>query len=278
MMNERLLIILSTLVILLTLFILTNLSPSNIEVNSDSSIIKVAILDSGINNDLQTNAFNVVKEFNTFDSSSNVNDDFGHGTAIASIIIDIPHNEKIQVYDIKVLNEKGTGDVKNLIAGIEWAIEESVDVINVSLGLHKDNQLLEDVIKKALQKDIIVVASSGNNHGLFIDYPAKYEGVISVSSLKNNNEKVFSSESGKIDLVDYGMDIEAINNNGKTENFSGTSFATANATRKLIALILAGEIPKSNKELISNLEENTIDLGAKGKDKKFGLGLLKELN
>ncbi|MEK3993126.1 S8 family peptidase [Robertmurraya sp. FSL R5-0851] len=277
-MNKPLLIILSTLVILLTFFILTNLPPSNIEVNSDSSIIKVAILDSGINNDLQTNSFNVVKEFNTFDSSSNVNDDFGHGTAIASILIDVPQNEKIQVYDIKVLNEKGTGDVKNLIAGIEWAMEETVDVINVSLGLHKDNQMLEDVIKKALQKDIIVVASSGNNHGLFIDYPARYKGVISVSSLKNNNEKVFSSESGKIDLVDYGMDIEAINNNGKTENFSGTSFATANATRKIIALILAGEIPKSNNELISNIEENTIDLGAKGKDEKFGFGLLKELN
>ena len=232
----------------------------------------------GINNKIQMNSINLVKEFNTFDSSSNVHDDFGHGTAVASIITDIPKNERLQVYDIKLLNEKGTGDIKNLIAGIEWAIDESVDVINVSLGIHKDNQLLENAIRKALQKDIIVVASSGNNHGLFIDYPAKYEGVISVSSLKSNNEKVFSSETGKIDLVDYGINIKSININGKTDYFSGTSFATANATKKLIALILEEEIPKSNKGLMAKLEEYTIDLGSKGKDEKFGFGLLKPLN
>lgn len=266
------------ILILLTLFIYTNLPSNNIEVNSKSSSIKLAILDSGINSELETNSFNVVKKFNTFDSSSNVNDNFGHGTAVASIITNVPQNKNIKIYDIKVLNESGTGDVRNLITGIEWAIEESVDIINVSLGSHQHNQLLKDVIRKALQKDIIIVASSGNNYGLFIDYPAKYDGVISVSALKNNNEKIFNNESEKIDLVDFGMNIEAINNNGTTENFSGTSFATANVTKKIISLILAGKIPKSNKKLNSNLEKYTIDLGDRGKDKKFGLGLLKELD
>lgn len=127
-----------------------------------------------------------------------------------------------------------------------------------------------------MQKDIIVVASSGNNHGLFIDYPAKYEGVLSVSALKSNNEKVFNSEIGKIDLVDYGINVESINTNGKTGYFSGASFATANVTQKLIALILKEDIPKSNKGLIDNLEEYTIDLGSKGRDEKFGFGLLKQ--
>ena len=255
---------------------LTNLTINNDNVKSNSPNIKIAILDSGINNKIQTNPINVVKKFNTFDFSSNVHDDFGHGTAVASIITDVPKNERLQVYDIKVLNEKGTGDVKNLIAGIEWAIDESVDIINISLGIHKENQLLEKAIRKALQKDIIVVASSGNNHGLFIDYPAKYEGVLSVSALKSNNEKVFNSEIGKIDLVDYGINVESINTNGKTGYFSGTSFATANVTQKLIALILKEDIPKSNKGLIDNLEEYTIDLGSKGRDEKFGLGLLKQ--
>lgn len=125
-----------------------------------------------------------------------------------------------------------------------------------------------------MKEDIIIVASSGNNYGLYIDYPARYEGVISVSSLKSNDEKVYKSELGKIDLVDYGMKVKGTNVNGEIDYFSGTSFATATVTKKIINLILINEIPKSNKSVLKNLHTFTTDLGEQGKDDIFGFGIL----
>ncbi|WP_404448587.1 S8 family serine peptidase [Sutcliffiella horikoshii] len=276
-MNQRLTFILPLLFISLISFIFAYLNTSFVNpsdnttnIKKSHSTIKLAILDSGINND-----FNVVKRFNTFDTELPVEDDYGHGTAIASIVTNNFRNESIEIYDVKVLNEKGNGDIEQLINGIEWAMNQSVDIINISLGTHSNNKRLETVIKKALQEDIIIIASSGNNYGLYVDYPARYKGVISVSSLKDNNEKVFDSEVGKIDVVDYGLEIEAINRTGKIEKFSGTSFATANVTKKIIALIQADFLSNSNKNLLESLERLTIDLGEKGKDAKFGVGLIK---
>lgn len=238
--------------------------------------LRIAILDSGIKKELHNHSFSVVKEYNALNPGDPVIDNYGHGTAVAGIITSIPKskNKRVDIYDVKVLDDSGSGEIKDLIAGIKWAINESVDIINISLGLHEDNELLAKVIQEALEKDIIVVASAGNNYGLYVDYPAKYEGVISVSAIKDNKEKLFSDESGKIDIVDYGINIESVDLSGNKSEFSGSSFATANATKKILLLILNGELPRDNSYILENLKKHTLDLGKEGYDEKFGIGLL----
>lgn len=73
---------------------------------SEKKIVKLAILDSGINNGLDVFNFNIVKTFNTFDSTSKVQDDYGHGTAVTSVISDHSEKERVEIYDVKVLDEK----------------------------------------------------------------------------------------------------------------------------------------------------------------------------
>ncbi|MGQ0518459.1 S8 family serine peptidase, partial [Bacillus sp. D-CC] len=55
-----------------------------------------------------------------------------------------------------------------------------------NFGLSDCTPKLKEAIDEALDKGIIIVAASGNTLGLSVDYPAKYENVISVSAIKEN--------------------------------------------------------------------------------------------
>ncbi|NMH73613.1 S8 family serine peptidase [Bacillus sp. RO2] len=195
--------------------------------------VKVAVLDSGINDNHEDLKGKVVKKFNAIHPSEKVKDDFGHGTAVAGIISG-NHNDigivgitqSVSIYDVKVLDEKGKGTIDSLIRGIQWSIDEGVDIINISLGVENDSEELHAVIKKAISSDIIIVAAAGNTYGLYVQYPAKYEGVLSISSIDENLHSTYSATSGKIDFVAPGQNILSTSSNGEYQLFEGTSFAT----------------------------------------------------
>ncbi len=63
--------------------------------------------------------------------------------------------------------------------------------MNISFGVQSDNPKLKEAIDEALDKEIIIVAASGNTLGLSVDYPAKYENVISVSAIKENLKTIW---------------------------------------------------------------------------------------
>ena len=69
--------------------------------------------------------------------------------------------------------------------------------MNISFGVQSDNPKLKEAIDEALDKEIIIVAASGNTLGLSVDYPAKYENVISVSAIKENLKRSGVSAKGK---------------------------------------------------------------------------------
>lgn len=155
----------------------------------DDYKMRIAIVDSGINKDHEDLAGTVVKEFNVINKGEQIRDELGHGTAIAGIIAAQDNNMGIigiapstEIYDVKVLDDEGKGNVDHFIEAIEWCIEEQIDIINISFGFQTDNDELKQTIDKAISKDIIIVASAGNNYGMKTDYPAKYENVISIVS------------------------------------------------------------------------------------------------
>ncbi|CAM5363880.1 Peptidase S8/S53 domain-containing protein OS=Lysinibacillus sphaericus OX=1421 GN=LS41612_13265 PE=3 SV=1 [Lysinibacillus sphaericus] len=115
--------------------------------------------------------------------------------------------DNVEIYNVKVLNTKGKSDFQTVINGIEWSIKNDVDIINISFGFETNNLEFEKVIKKALAEGIIIVAASGNTLGLRVDYPAKYEGVISVSALKPDFTSYSYSGKGKIDYAAPGKNI-----------------------------------------------------------------------
>lgn len=211
-----------------------------------------------------------------------IEDKFGHGTEVTGIIsagkfkegnIGIAPN--VQLYDVKVLNDKGKTDYETVIRGIEWCINNNIQIINMSFGFESNNLDLERAINRALDKGIIIVAASGNSLGLRVDYPAKYDGVISVSALKEDLTRYSYSGKGKIDYAAPGVNILTTNNKGGYTIVHGTSFASAFVTGSIAALIGDSEEEVNNNNIEELLNPYIHDLGSLGYDEEFGHGLIK---
>lgn len=224
--------------------------------------IKIAILDSGINGKHEDLQKKVVKSFNAIDNSKSIQDDFGHGTNIAGIIAATDNDigivgvsQNVVIYDVKVLDSAGVGEVEHVIEGLQWAANNNVDIVNMSFGFIKDYPELKKTIDMLLSQNIIVVASAGNNLGQEVDFPAGYTDVISVGSIDLNGKVDVLASTGKIDVYAPGKEIITTSSNGSYETVRGTSFSAAYITGELAKAISTEEINRQN----NNCIEKTIE-------------------
>lgn len=240
------------------------------------SKIKIAIVDSGINVGHEDLKGKIVKEYNAINPEQSALDDYGHGTAVAGVIAANDNQLGIQgivdnaeIYSVKFLDGNGKGSIESLTNAIEWCIENGVHIINVSFGMASDNANLRRIVDKALNSGIILVAAAGNNFGMQTDYPAAYQGVISVTAIDRHYQinKQFSS-TGKIDFALPGLNILTTTKDGYYAEYNGTSLACAHMTG-IIALILKNSADfhinlkdkKLNEHVYKILKEKSINLG-----------------
>lgn len=200
--------------------------------------VKIAILDTGVetsHSDL-SKAEIVCKKI---DVISSINDDKSHGTAIAGIISAYPsHNKGVlgiapsaSIVSIDITDTE-YAEPQNIIAGIEIAIDEQVDIISISLGLLEDNDDLHNAIKNAYNLGIIIVASAGNYMDGDTLYPAKYDEVICVGSKGKDGEIISPRNIGDNSVIYApGENIVTIATEQKDYfGATGTSFSTAIVT------------------------------------------------
>lgn len=154
-------------------------------------------------------------------------DNIGHGTNVAGVIIDstLP-NTKLMSYQIFTEDKKATNSASAL--AILQAIEDEVDVINMSLGGEGKDTLEEAAIQKAEDKNIKVVAASGNETYNFENtrvYPACFDTVITAGSIDQYFVKKTYSNYGKaVDI--YALDdVYTSSYDGAYKWNKGTSFA-----------------------------------------------------
>lgn len=216
------------------------------KISQSPTTIKIAIIDSGINANSSIKG-KVKKSYNFIENTSSTNDLFNHGTLIANIIASNDNNtngrginKNVELFDAQVLNSKGSGKTTNIVKAIEWSIKNKVDIINMSFGIINEDKNLKKSISKAKNKGIIIVAAAGNVPNANTQYPARDKNTISISAINKKNKRTLFSNSGKIDYVLPGVDIVSINNKGKEELVTGTSFATAYYTG-LLSLVLKND-------------------------------------
>lgn len=196
--------------------------------------IKIAIFDTGINS--PNGEINLSGGISFVDGVTSFADDNGHGTAIAGIIA-AQFNDyglagvapQSEIYSVKVLDSEGNGRYSNLIRGINWAIENDIDIICLSLGGKEYSRALEDVIMQAYNSNILMIAAAGNEVSQTATYPAKFNQVLSVGAVDNEgNLTNFSNYGNYIDVLAPGESIESILYiNDKPTKTSGTSAANA---------------------------------------------------
>ncbi len=196
--------------------------------NMASGKVTVAVVDSGVANDHEMLVGRVVPT--GFDSINNEScyDTRGHGTHVAGIIVaNTKSNVTIKPY--KVLNNAGAGTDTQVYLGIQAAIEDNVDIINLSLTKKGDSEVLREVITEAYNQGITVISAAGNsneNIGTTTYTPSSFPEVISAVAIDTTRYKSSTSNWGSSkDLSAPGVNILSSHLNNTYRVMSGTSMA-----------------------------------------------------
>jgi hypothetical protein len=242
--------------------------------------VKIAILDTGVGPHDAVNVANGA----SFVEGESADDQNGHGTHVAGIAQGVAKDAVI--YNAKVLNKNGGGTTSQILAGINWAVQQDADIISMSFGgmFTELDGPLASAVKEAIQNGVVFVVASGNCKtgcgGFYgVTTPGNVKEVITVGAVDDNNV-VASFSSGdtfdgyiKPDVVAPGIDITSawLNNGEKT--LSGTSMS-APFTAGIIALLLEKEPGLTHEQVKQRLESTATDMGDTGKDGMYGSGLV----
>ena len=227
------------------------------DVTTGSATVKVAIIDTGIDGrhaDLRPNLVSQVdvSSGQPVDRGLGVDNDpcaVGHGTFVAGVVGAVGDNGldvagvawKVSILDVAASDPVRCGTFADsaVLAGINYAVAQRVDVINLSLGAPGDAcpTSFQTAIDDARSKGITVVAAAGNEQLQFpglTSVPASCNGVLSVGAVgQSSAHSGYSNANAYVDLVAPGGDTDSGNGailstvrGGGTAAEEGTSFAS----------------------------------------------------
>ncbi len=265
----------------------------------------IAILDSGLN-DQGANAHpefvgKVIDREDFTGSPVGTDDVLGHGTHVAGIAA-APANNGQGVAGIsfssnlligKVLDDDGSGSISQLFDGIYWAADHGADVINMSLGAQEScdpswweditdtgRNELRDAINYAINRNVVLVASAGNNGNSNLTWPASCPNVLSVANTTQSDAKSSSSTFGTwVDVAAPGSSIWSTAVPGAVKcqsdmigafaNCSGTSMAAPHVAG-LAALVQASCNLTSPSSVVSRITSTADAIAGTGSNWQFG--------
>lgn len=209
-------------------------------------------------------------------------DEQGHGTNVAGVIGGVRNNRigisgiapNCRLVIIRAFDATGDSQDDDVAAAIVYGATIGVDVLNMSFGDTYNSPLLEDAVRFAHSRGVVMVASSGNDGVPDPHYPSGFDEVISVGATTDRDLLTFFSAYGsQLSLVAPGESILTTNRNNGYRTVSGTSFSAPHVAG--VAALLRSLHPDwSADEVRGVLELSSSDLGSVGWDIDFGAGLL----
>lgn len=247
-------------------------------INKGNKTVKVAVIDTGIDDNHEDLAAKIVDRRNCTDSITS-DDLFGHGTHVAGIIAGITNNNigiagvgnESTLLNAKALGDNGSGYYSWIADCIVWSVDMGAKVINLSLGGTANSQLLEEAVNYANGKGVVVVAAAGNSNSNSYFYPAAYNHVISVAATDQNDERAkFSNWGSWVDVASPGVSIYSTLPNHpnalKTTNYgylSGTSMAAPYVSG--LAALLSSYENITKEDIINFILNNSDKINGTGK-------------
>ena len=148
----------------------------------------------------------------------------GHGTFCAGLIAAVAPDAMIM--PLRVFDDAGNADAFIIARAIRYAVQHGADVINMSFGMTAESNAVKQAIKFAVDHDVTVVASAGNNNSTVPQFPASLNNVMGVASTDLSDKKAGFSNYGKAIFVDApGVNIISAYPGGYYAIASGTSFS-----------------------------------------------------
>ncbi len=257
---------------------------------TDKDVI-VAVLDTGVHGsheDLNGRVLEGATFVEGYEETFQ-GDDQGHGTFVSGIIAANANNGKgiagaagnanVKILPVKVMNKSGVGDAFNIAKGIDYAVKQGVDVINLSFS-GEYSESIEEAIKKANEAGVVVVAASGNGGGnADASYPAAMANVLSVGAIAAKDQVYSGSNYGStLDLVAPGVSVLSTSisgdlgdENGYYKTGTGTSYAAPHVAA-VAALYKLTKTESTAASVEEALTSTAVDLHTEGWDEKTGYG------
>ena len=262
----------------------------------DGSGVTVAVIDSGLVQGHEDLDYTHVAGHNFlgtqgYEDASAWTDDTGHGSLVSGILAAQVWNgigvsglsDGVELLVLRCFAARdngtttaGSGSVSTILSAIEYAIEQDVDVINMSFGGTNADSLaiLEASLQKAADQGIILVAAAGNDGSGIYRYPAAFDCVIGVGAVGENGELYSGSQrNDSVFVTAPGVDIYGVGYQGDVlyRSDTGTSMA-APMVSALAALAKQVDKAIDNDDFRTLLQASVTDGGEKGCDVGYGWG------
>lgn len=159
--------------------------------------IKIAVIDTGVDH-LHPDLFGfgpggkIIGGYNFVEDNKMPVDTNGHGTEVTGIIAADGQLKgiasKASIFAYKVSEDGESVPSELIVKAVQQAINDDVDIINISLGVNRTNSKIDQIVNKAVENGIVVVTAAGNDGPEFgtIGSPGKNSKVITVGATYNN--------------------------------------------------------------------------------------------
>lgn len=257
--------------------------------------VRVAVLDTGVD----TEHPDVVVKGGICTAEEcapgiSYDDNFGHGTHVAGIISGKKNDfgiigmaPNVELFAIKAMDSEGIGTTAQVTEGVKWAIQNDIDILNLSISISVYDRPLELMLQEAYKQGMLIVSAAGNEGGAAgtdtVTYPGKFPSVIAVAAVNNDltkeanssvgpeieiaapGSRIFSSYPKELDTWDEKMDGYL--------TLTGTSMAAPHVAG-ILALYKEQHPALSNVKLREILQTTVKDVGPAGRDQTFGFGVV----
>jgi subtilisin len=166
--------------------------------------VKVAVIDTGIDDCHPDLKDNVKGGINIVDGTRPPRDDNGHGTHVAGIIAARDNDLGVvgvapgaSLYAVKVLDASGSGALSSIVTALDWAVKNGINVANLSLGTSDFWCVLLGLcgagtectaVSNAVARGVTVVVAAGNNADDAVFYtPANCRDSLTVTAMADSD-------------------------------------------------------------------------------------------
>ncbi|HEY8772785.1 MAG TPA: S8 family serine peptidase [Candidatus Limnocylindria bacterium] len=226
--------------------------------------VRVGILDSGLETDHPRLAGRVVQSVavELVDGEPQVVPDesgdlYGHGTACGGIILGMAPD--VELVSIRVLGADLRGKGTAFAAGLEWAIDQGINVLNLSLSSKSEAlfPVFHDLVDRAYFRRIVIVSAANNVPAA--SFPSLFSSVFSVAAHGEPDPwRLYYNPSPPVEFGAWGVDVPIAWKDGGSTVATGNSFAAPHVAG-MVAVILAkhpGLAPFEVKAILAAVADN----------------------